>query len=139
MTRKTELEHVLNEIKGFYSKWLIASGMSEEDFLSFRACNHFRVLLQDRKDGFMVQLSYENECLPIGLPFFIGFENTVSEKEQYFQNTPLILIYLAGRLDKANKERPIHGSYGSDFFKERVRKVCPKILEKGQEMLKTNL
>jgi len=134
--KKNEMKQVLEEIKGYYLSWLTASNMTEEEFLNFRTCKHFRILLQDRVDGFAVQLIYGMEQIPIGLPFFVGFQNNVLEKEQYFENTPLILMYLAGQLDKMNAENPISGSYSPNFFKDRVKKACFKILEKGQEMLK---
>lgn len=135
MAKKNEMEEVLNEIKEFYKKWLSASNMTEDDFLEFRKCDHFRVILQNRIDGFAVQLSHGKEPSPIGLPFFVGFENNYSEKEQYFANTPLLLMYMASQLDKKNKDNPINGSYGPDYFKDKVRKSCQKIIEKGSEML----
>lgn len=133
--QKNEMEEVLDEIKLFYKNWLSASNMTEDNFLEFRKCDHFRVILQNRIDGFAVQLSHGKEQSPIGLPFFVGFKNNDSEKEQYFVNTPLLLMYMASQLDKKNKENPINGSYGPDFFKDKVRKICPKIIEKGSEML----
>ena len=113
----------------------MASELSEGEFLDVRTCGHFRVRLEDRIDGFAVQMTHGKDEEPIGKAFFIYYTNSDSEKTQFFENTPLILYYLAGQLDKANKEHPISGSYGPEYFKERVRKKIPNILEKQGEIM----
>lgn len=135
MSTKNEMEQVLIEIKDFFQNWLEASNMTEEEFLAFRTCEHFRIKLEERIDGFAVQLRHGKEQMAIGYPFFVGHQNNILEKEQYFKNTPLILMYMAGQLDKANVEKPVNGSYGPEYFKERTRKVCKEILKKGYEVL----
>lgn len=131
--KQNEMEQVVNEIKGYYQSWLVASNLTEDEFLGFRTCNHFRIQIEECVDCFAVQMCYGKTENPIGLPFYVGIQNSLSEKKQYFENTPLILMYMAGRLDKENTQNPINGSYGSDYFKEKTKKACVRILEKRQK------
>lgn len=138
MIKKSEMQLAVDEIKGYYRQWLKASELTEESFLKNRTCQKFQLQINEWNingmDGIGVSLVKENGVM-IGQPFFIGYENTKGEKEQYFVNTPLLIHYMAVLLDQENEKNPINGSYPGTYFKDKVKRFLPKLMDIRVEML----
>jgi hypothetical protein len=127
MSKQKEKNKVVNEIIDYYNEWLKKSNMTEEDLLKYRTVTHFAVekdIIEDTGQA-MVFMRYNN-----GIGFeFIGcpfISESVETNDSFLYDAVLVVAHITGKLDKANRDNPIGGSYCNDYFGVRLRKFIRK-------------
>lgn len=92
--RGQEWSAVATEFDGIYYHWLVASEMSEKDFLSM--IDRDEMYLTFFKDDEMALTIFHHQYGEIGIPLVWQWESGISF-ESYQTDTALLLLYIAGK------------------------------------------
>lgn len=121
-----ELQGIQTEIEEYYRGWLECSKMTEEELMKYRIVNKFKIekIQQDSYTG--CRMMYEDEekkMQRIGEVILIPPNN-----KEAMLNMCYLLLYIAAKWDKLNKDNPVNGSYASDYFGTRAKAYAKKVL-----------
>lgn len=108
----SEYGKIVNETKNYYTNWLCASGISEEDFLKLVDCEDFS--LSFASDAASAAITLFNPAGEIAVPLVWQKENGISFKS-YKMDASLLLMLVSSKCSNKESQEKI-----KDFVRDNL-------------------
>ncbi len=121
MLRANEVNREMGKVEDNFKQWLKISNMEYKVFLQYRYVADFQILSETNQEYTIIVIGSVSN----GQFTRIGEQFAYREGDiDAFQELSLLLLYIAERLDEANKAAPVfeqRGTYFHDKIKEFIK------------------